>query len=165
MTIVDLEQLPPDDRAAIQAMVDAAYRKAPELRAKLNDEAPSNAAHWHKVAMECRAEIDRLHVENARLAQEAKRLKGLLDAVHQIAGGACEAERDMRSVTPWFPVAVDPVHEGIYEVEYRQSRFLFRREWRDGVWAIPGAVLLPATRPKRWRGLTAPARTMPKDQR
>ena len=39
----------------------------------------------------------------------------------------------MRSVTPWFPVAVDPVHEGIYEVEYRQSRFLFRREWRDGV--------------------------------
>lgn len=45
-----------------------------------------------------------------------------------------------RSVTPWFPVAVDPVHEGIYEVEYRQSRFLFRREWRDGVWAIPGAV-------------------------
>mgnify|MGYP000925459142 CR=1 FL=1 len=55
-------------------------------RAKLNDEAPSNAAHWHKVAMECRAEIDRLHVENARLAKEAKRLQGLLDAVHQIAG-------------------------------------------------------------------------------
>lgn len=70
-----------------------------------------------------------------------------------------------RNVTPWFQVAVDPVHEGIYEVEYRQSRFLFRREWRDGVWCIPGAVLLPATRPKRWRGLTAPARTMPKDQR
>lgn len=86
MTIVDLEQLPPDDRAAIKAMIDAAYRKAPELRAKLNDEAPSNAAHWHKVAMECRAEIDRLHFENARLAQEAKRLQGLLDAVHQIAG-------------------------------------------------------------------------------
>ena len=61
-----------------------------------------------------------------------------------------------RNVTPWFPVAVDPVHEGIYEVEYRQSRFLFRREWRDGVWCIPSAVLLPATRPKRWRGLTAP---------
>jgi len=55
-------------------------------RAKLNDEAPSDAAHWHKVAMECRAEIDRLHVENARLAKEAKRLQGLLDAVHQIAG-------------------------------------------------------------------------------
>lgn len=53
---------------------------------KLNDEAPSNAAHWHKVAMECRAEIDRIHVENARLAKEAKRLQGLLDAVHQIAG-------------------------------------------------------------------------------
>lgn len=70
-----------------------------------------------------------------------------------------------RNVTPWFPVAVDPAHEGIYEVEYRQSRFLFRREWRDGVWCIPGAVMLPATRPKRWRGLTAPARTMPKDQR
>ena len=67
----------------------------------------------------------------------------------------------MRSVTPWFPVAVDPVHEGIYEVEYSQSRFLFRREWRDGVWCIPGAVLLPATRPKRWRGLTEPARAMP----
>lgn len=47
-----------------------------------------------------------------------------------------------RNVTPWFPVAVDPAHEGIYEVEYRQSRFLFRREWRDGVWCIPGAVLL-----------------------
>lgn len=31
-------------------------------------------------------EIDRLHVENARLAKEAKRLQGLLDAVHQIAG-------------------------------------------------------------------------------
>ena len=46
-----------------------------------------------------------------------------------------------RNVTPWFPVAVDPAHEGIYEVEYRQSRFLFRREWRDGVWCIPGAVL------------------------
>ena len=45
MTIVDLEQLPPDDRAAIQAMVEAAYRKAPALRANLNDEAPSNAAH------------------------------------------------------------------------------------------------------------------------
>lgn len=86
MTIVDLEQLPPDDRAAIQAMVEAAYRKAPELRVKLNEEAPSNAAHWHKVAMECRAEIDRLHVENANLAKEAKRLQGLLDAVHQIAG-------------------------------------------------------------------------------
>lgn len=69
-----------------------------------------------------------------------------------------------RSVTSWFPVTVDPVHEGIYEVEYRHSCFIFRREWRDGVWAIPGAVLLPATRPKRWRGLTAPARTMPKDQ-
>ena len=53
---------------------------------KLNDEAPSNAAHWHKVATECRAEIDRIHVENARLAKEAKRLQGLLDAVHQIAG-------------------------------------------------------------------------------
>ena len=52
----------------------------------LNDEAPSNAAHWHKVAMECRAEIDRLHVENAKLAKEANRLQGLLDAVHQIAG-------------------------------------------------------------------------------
>jgi diadenosine tetraphosphate (Ap4A) HIT family hydrolase len=86
MTIVDLEQMPPDDRAAIQAMVEAAYRKAPELRVKLNDEASSNAAHWHKVAMECRAEIDRLHVENAKLAKEAKRLQGLLDAVHQIAG-------------------------------------------------------------------------------
>ena len=69
-----------------------------------------------------------------------------------------------RSVTSWFPVTVDPVHEGIYEVDYRHSRFIFRREWRDGVWAIPGAVLLPATRSKRWRGLTAPARTMPKDQ-
>ena len=54
--------------------------------ANLNDEAPSNAAHWHKVAMECRAEIDRLHVENAKLAKEAKRLQGVLDAVHQIAG-------------------------------------------------------------------------------
>ena len=52
----------------------------------LNDEAPSNAAYWHKVALECRAEIDRLHVENAKLAKEAKRLQGLLDAVHQIAG-------------------------------------------------------------------------------
>ena len=81
-----VEGLLPEDRTALQALVDAAYRKAPELRAKLNDEAPSNAAHWHKVAMECRAEIDRLHVENARLAQEAKRLQGLLDAVHQIAG-------------------------------------------------------------------------------
>lgn len=39
--------------------------------------------------------------------------------------------RGGRSVTPWFPVAVDPLHEGIYEVEYRQSRFIFRREWRD----------------------------------
>jgi hypothetical protein len=66
-----------------------------------------------------------------------------------------------RNVTPWFPVAVDPVHKGIYQVEYRQSRYLFCREWRDGVWCIPGAVLLPATRPKRWRGLTEPARTMP----
>jgi hypothetical protein len=62
-----------------------------------------------------------------------------------------------RYVTPWFPVAVDPVHEGVYEVEYRQSRFIFRREWRDGQWCIPGAVLLQATRPKRWRGLTDPA--------
>lgn len=67
----------------------------------------------------------------------------------------------MRSVTPWFPVAVDPVHEGIYEVEYRQSRFIFRREWRDGTWCIPGALMLHATRPKRWRGLTEPARRMP----
>ena len=81
-----VEGLLPEDRTALQALVDAAYRKAPELRAKLNDEAPSNAAHWHKVAMECRAEIDRLHVENAKLAKEAKRLQGLLDAVHQIAG-------------------------------------------------------------------------------
>ena len=81
-----VEGLLPEDRTALQALVDAAYRKAPELLAKLNDEAPSNAAHWHKVAMECRAEIDRLHVENAKLAKEAKRLQGLLDAVHQIAG-------------------------------------------------------------------------------
>lgn len=49
-------------------------------------EPPSNEAHWHKVALECRAEIDRLHVENAKLAKEAKRLQGLLDAVYQIAG-------------------------------------------------------------------------------
>jgi len=79
-------------------------------------------------------------------------------------GELARLERGMsqrRNVTPWFPCAVDPVHEGIYEVEYRGSRFLFRREWRDGVWAIPGAVLLHATRPKRWRGLTEPARPMP----
>ncbi len=62
MTIVDLEQLPPDDRAAIQAMVEAAHRKAQQLRVKLNDEAPSNAAHWHKVATEAQAEIDRLRL-------------------------------------------------------------------------------------------------------
>lgn len=93
MTIVDLEQLPPDDRAAIQAMVEAAYRKAPELRVKLNDEAPSNAAHWHKVAMDARAgvedlqrEVARLKVENARLAEETMRLQGLLNAAHQIVG-------------------------------------------------------------------------------
>lgn len=79
--------------------------------------------------------------------------------------GGSHPKPQRRSVTPWLPVAVDPVHEGIYEVEYRQSRFLFRREWRDGMWCIPSAVLLPATRPKRWRGLTAPARTMPKGQR
>lgn len=95
MSVVDLEQLPPDDQKALRAMVDAAYKHAAKLRKQ-------------------------------------------------------------RSLTPWFPVTVDPVHEGIYEVEYSQSRFLFRREWRDGMWRIPGAVLLPATRPKRWRGLTAP---------
>lgn len=91
---------------------------------------------------------------------DQKALRAMVDAAYKHAAKL----REPRSLTPWFPVAVDPVHEGIYEVEYRQSRFLFRREWRDGLWCIPGAVMLPATRPKRWRGLTAPARTMPKDQ-
>ena len=59
-----------------------------------------------------------------------------------------------RSRDPGSPVAVDPVHEGIYEVEYRQSlaHSLFRRRWRDGVWAIPGArCCCPPLGPKRWR--------------
>jgi hypothetical protein len=30
---------------------------------------------------------------------------------------------------------------------------------------VDHADAMAATRPKRWRGLTAPARTMPKDQR
>lgn len=61
--------------------------------AKLNDEAPSNAAHWHKVAMDARAgvedlqrEVARLKVENARLAEETMRLQRLLNAAHQIVG-------------------------------------------------------------------------------
>ena len=130
---------------------------------------------WHaedcefgkEVARRLKAERDahRLAFENEQLRREAERLQKLLTAMHQIAGELARPSGNMRSVTPWFPVAVDPVHEGIYEVEYRQSRFIFRREWRDGVWCIPGAVMLPATRPKRWRGLTAPARTMPKDQK
>jgi len=60
---------------------------------RLNDEAPSNAAHWHKVAMDARAgvedlqrEVARLKVENARLAEETMRLQGLLNAAHQIVG-------------------------------------------------------------------------------
>ncbi len=70
MTIVDLEQLPPDDRAAIQAMVEAAYRKAPELRVKLNEEAPSNAAHWHERAMKAEARLQKIMARCADLLDE-----------------------------------------------------------------------------------------------
>lgn len=90
---VPVDGMLPDDRAALQALIDAAYRKAPKLRSKLNDEAPSNAAHWHKVAMDAQAgvadlqrEVARLKVENARLAEETMRLQGLLNAAHQIVG-------------------------------------------------------------------------------
>lgn len=50
-----------------------------------------------------------------------------------------------RNVTPWFPVAVDPVHEGIYEVEYRYAQVKEYDEvtgkTRRGEMALPVASL------------------------
>lgn len=81
-----------------QALIDLREHEVPSAqRLRLNDEGPSNAAHWHKVAMDAEAENERLRAWCAELERDAERYRFVRTA--DKVGISAEAARD--------PVAYD----------------------------------------------------------
>lgn len=61
--------------------------------------------------------------------------------------------------TPWFPVSVPPVHDGLYETRVDRHSLVILRAWDGKRWSLPDYPLTifgrGLTVGNQWRGLAA----------